>query len=279
MGNRKVNETRESLRVWGNTVEIHYRKQGTGPPLLYVHGAGGLRWHSLLDRLATEYTVYAPEFPGTSEEDPYAIRTFDELSDIILAYEEFIDRLDIGGAMAVGEAFGGMLVAELASTFTDLFKRVVLLGPIGLWHDDMPVMNWAALPPEELPSLLFKNPESEEAQEFVQRSEEPEEAAKEAAAHIWALGCTAKFMWPLPDRGLKKRLHRVRAPTLIVWGEDDKFANVGYAEKFRERISNSEAHIVPDAGHLVHIEQPHKVSEAVRSFFRMASNNAQRNTA
>lgn len=52
------------------------------------------------------------------------------------------------------------------------------------------------------------------------------------ASMVWALGCTGKFCWPIPDRGLAKRLHRVTAPTLIVWGEEDGLFSVAYAEEF-----------------------------------------------
>ena len=54
---------------------------------------------------------------------------------------------------------------------------------------------------------------------------------------MWALGATGKFLWPIPDKGLKKRIHRVTAPTLLVWGKEDRLVPPVYADEFTRRLA------------------------------------------
>jgi pimeloyl-ACP methyl ester carboxylesterase len=83
---------------------------------------------------------------------------------------------------------------------------------------------------------------------------------------VWALACTGKFVWPIPDKGLRKRLHRLTAPTLIIWGADDALIPAGYAQEFGGAIGNSRVEIVRDAGHIPQAEQMETTLALVRSF-------------
>jgi pimeloyl-ACP methyl ester carboxylesterase len=96
--------------------------------------------------------------------------------------------------------------------------------------------------------------------------EDPEAAVKARAALVWALGCTGKLCWPIPDRGLHKRLHRISTPTLIVWGADDALAPVVYAEEFHKRIAGSQVQIIPDCGHIPQVEALDAALDVVRRF-------------
>jgi pimeloyl-ACP methyl ester carboxylesterase len=96
--------------------------------------------------------------------------------------------------------------------------------------------------------------------------DEPVERADVQANLIWSQACTGKFVWPIPDKGLKKRIHRMVAPTLIVWGAQDRVIPSAYASEFQGRISNSKVELIGGAGHLPHLEQPEIVANLVRSF-------------
>ncbi|WP_454744045.1 alpha/beta fold hydrolase [Cupriavidus necator] len=252
--------------VWGERVNLRVKIVGQGRDVLYLHPSGGLVLDDFLLDLAASYRIHAPEFPGTSPEDPYAVRQFEDLHDIVLAYEEAVRRLGLDRPIVIGQSFGGMLAAELASTFPDLFSAVVLLDPIGLWRDDMPVVNWNAIPAADMPSLLFANPDSEEARAFLALPEEPEAMSKALAARIWTLGCTGSFVWPIPDQGLAKRLHRLQAPTQIIWGREDKLVSAAYAAKFQGLISDSEVTIIDNCGHIPQVEKRAETFDAVTCF-------------
>jgi pimeloyl-ACP methyl ester carboxylesterase len=254
------------VRVWGDRVTLRVKVMGQGQDVVYLHPAAGLVIDDFLHELAASHRIHAIEFPGTSAEDPYAVRQFDDLHDLVLAYEEAIRQLGLERPIAIGQSFGGMLTAELASTFPALFKAVVLLDPIGLWRDDIPVVNWNCVPPEQMPALLFADPESEAAREFLAMPTEPEAFVKALAARVWTLGCTGAFVWPIPDRGLRKRLHRVEAPTKIIWGRDDKLVSSAYAAEFQQLIPGSEVSIVDDCGHIPQVEKRAETYQIVTGF-------------
>jgi pimeloyl-ACP methyl ester carboxylesterase len=80
------------------------------------------------------------------------------------------------------------------------------------------------------------------------------------------MGVTGKFLWPIPDKGLKKRIHRIRVPTLLVWGKEDRIVPPVYAEEFARRIAGARVATVDQAGHAPQAEQPEAVARLVRDF-------------
>jgi pimeloyl-ACP methyl ester carboxylesterase len=258
--------SQEVFDVWDKKLTIRVNVAGTGAPVLYLHPAGGLAWDPFLYHLAERHTVYAPEFPGTSAGDPYAIHVIDELSDLVLAYEEVVRRLGLEQPVVVGPAFGGMLAAELAVHFPALPGKLVLLNPLGLWRDDRPVSNLMTKPPGELPALLFHDPTSTIAQAALKLPDDPDEARAATAARIWALGSTGKFIWPIPDRGLRGRLHRISARTLIVWGRQDRVISAEYASEFADHIADSKVALIDNCGHLPQVEQFTQTAAVVDDF-------------
>jgi pimeloyl-ACP methyl ester carboxylesterase len=258
--------TEEAIPVWNGRLTIRVKVAGVGAPLLYLHPAAGLAWDPFLSHLAQSYTVYAPEFPGTSVGDPYAIHAVDHLSDVVLIYEEVVRTLGLNKPVIVGQSFGGMLAAELASAYPALPSKVVLLDPIGLWRDDLPIANWIATPPDQLPALLFHDPISPAAQAMLAMPEDPDIAAAAIAGLVWAFGSTGKFAWPIPDRGLRARLHRLDAPVLLIWGRQDRLAPVGYVDEWRAELTNSKAVLIDDCGHIPQVEKLEETVQAVENF-------------
>lgn len=252
--------------VWNESLRLRFKVVGSGPALVYLHPSAGLAWDGFLADLAQRYTVYAPEFPGTSPSDPYAIHRVDDLWQVVLMYEEALRKLELDRPILVGQSFGGMLAAELAASFPRQFSKVVLLDPVGLWRDDHPVANWITAAPDRLPELLFADPAGRAAAAMLALPDDPDEAVAAGAGMVWALGCTGKFVWPIPDKGLRGRLHRISAPTLIVWGEQDRLVSVAYADDFAAGIGDSRVAVIPDAGHIPQVEQTEATSAAVAGF-------------
>jgi pimeloyl-ACP methyl ester carboxylesterase len=255
------------LRLWRDTIETDVEVLGSGPPLVYLHGPWGARAdRDFLDRLARHHTVYAPLHPGTSPGNPDAIHEVDTLHDLVVYYGELLDRLELGASALVGHSFGGMLACELAAAAPPRVGKLVLIDPIGLWRDDAPVRNWMILPEAERLATLFADPDGDAARRFAALPEDSGARAEAQAAFIWTQACTGKFVWPLPDKGLKKRIHRVGAPTLIVWGTHDRIVAPVYATEFAGRIAHARVELVEGAGHLPHLEQPEPVAALVRAF-------------
>jgi len=123
--------------------------------------------------------------------------------------------------------------------------------------------------PHELPEYVFREPEGPAARALFSIPDDPEAAAQARTRLTWAMGATGKFIWPIPDKGLKKRIHRIEAtPTLLVWGEHDRLVPRVYAEEFARRLQHTRTEIVEGAGHAPHLEQPEATARLVQLFLK-----------
>lgn len=252
--------------VWQGRVPVRVHTKGEGPALVFFDGPWGLTWGPFLDALAGRFTVCAPEHPGTTPGQPDTIHQIDNLWDLVLVYDELLDRLEIGEAALVGHSFGAMVACEVAAHRPARARHLVLIDPIGLWRDDAPVTNWMLLPQQELAGHVFKDPKSAPAQALFSIPDDPEDGALAKTRLTWAMGSTGKFIWPIPDKGLKKRIHRIDAPALLIWGDEDRLVPRVYADEFARRLPKTKLEVVKDAGHAPHLEQPDAVARLTLSF-------------
>jgi pimeloyl-ACP methyl ester carboxylesterase len=256
-----------TLDVLGGRLAVRVQQFGDGgDPVLYIHPEGGLVADPLVRHLAERHTVFAPEFPGTTPGDPHAIHAVDDWTDLVLAYEEVTRRLGLDRPVVVGASFGGMLAADLAAYFPSLPGRVVLVAPVGLWHDEHPVVNWNTVAPDRTAAMLFHDPGGDIAKAALTLPSDPEAMRAAMLGRMWSLACTGKFAWPFPDHGLRGRLHRITAPTLLVWGRDDRIVDAAYAKEFTAGIASSTATVIDECGHLPHVEQYRQTAAAVDAF-------------
>ncbi|HEV8308433.1 MAG TPA: alpha/beta hydrolase [Methylomirabilota bacterium] len=240
--------------------------KGDGPPLVFFHGPWGLQWDPFLDELAGSFTVHAPEHPGTSPGRPDDIYQLDGLWDLVLCYDELLEGLGLESAAFVGHSFGAMVACEVAAAYPGRARRLALIDPLGLWREDAPIVNWMLLNPRDLPGHIFRDPDGDAARRMFAPAQDPEAVAMARVRLVWAVGASGKFLWPLPDKGLKKRIHRVTAPTLLVWGKEDRLVPPIYGEEFARRLPGARVEIVDQAGHAPHLEHPEAVARLVRDF-------------
>lgn len=233
---------------------------GTGDPLLFLHGAGGLFWDPFLEALAGGHTVYAVEHPGGGESD--ALSHLPGLWELVLFYDELLDVLGLETVQVVGHSFGGMVACELAANSPRRVSKLVLLCPIGFWRDDAPIADIAGVPPESLPGLVLADPASPLAALLIPPADDPQ-ALFEAAMRMASV---LHFIWPIPDKGLDRRIHRVAASTLLIWGDQDRLVAPVYAEEFTSRLRDARLVTIAGAGHLPQLERPDEVREAVLGF-------------
>ncbi len=247
------------------SIPIELASAGTGPPLVYLHGAFGyLGWPEFLDRLAERYTVYAPHHPGFGESgDADAI---EDLLDLTLFHLDLLDELGLERPHLVGHFFGAMVAAEVGAIAGHRVDRLVLAAPMGLWLEEHPGVDYFAAPPDELRKILFADPESDAAHCWLPEPESDEQRHLDTIERTRSLATVAKFMWPIPDKGLKKRLHRIRRPTLIVVAEKDQLVAPEYGSAFGERIDGSGVAMLPGAGHLCQLECPGEFGKLVDGF-------------
>jgi pimeloyl-ACP methyl ester carboxylesterase len=77
------------------------------------------------------------------------------------------------------------------------------------------------------------------------------------------MGMAGRILFPVPERGLSSRLYRIKAKTVLVWGENDRLIVPVYAQAFKKGIPNSELVMIPQAGHMVTLEKTDQVISAI----------------
>lgn len=257
----------QTVSVFGGTLDIEVRIHGSGPPLVYLHPAGGLVWDSVLQGLSETHTVYAPLHPGTGS-DHASIHRVETWTELLLSYEELIRKLGLDRPVLVGTSYGGMIAADLAAHFPALASKLVLLAPIGLWRDDAPIplVKLVSSTPDQLPAQLFHDPGCAGARSLFAPPPDEETGVRLGAAFVWSLGCTGKFFWPIADHGLGRRLHRVPCPALILWGRQDAVVPAVYAEEFARRIAGANTALIDRCGHMPPLEQPDETLREITGF-------------
>jgi len=267
--------TSDAIELSKGRTQIVYRA-GDGPPIVWLHAADGINpEHPLLAELAGSHTVIAPLAPGFND-----LSELDEVQDIhelAMHYDDVMEALGLEEAIVLGHSFGGMIAAELAAHYPKRVGQLVLIAPVGLWNDDYPVIDVFAVPLTELPKVLFADPSLMSA---------PPDASSREDADIEALvtlvrGMTsvAKFMWPIPDRGLARRLDRISARTLVVFGDADGLVPARYADDFAAGIRDCTTVIIAGGSHMVPLERSEEVLAAVEGFLDGASADLERSGA
>jgi pimeloyl-ACP methyl ester carboxylesterase len=252
--------TEKTLSLSGGRRQVVYQA-GDGPVLVWLHGLYGVTTDApLLEALASHHTVLAPLAPGFAD-----LAELDELHDIhdlALHYDDILDALNLDHAIVAGHSFGAMIAAELAAHVPARVSRLVLASAIGLWNDAYPVADLWGVPPAELPQLLYADPSKAAGLG-------PNPSVDAVVALARGMTSVARFLWPIPDRGLARRLRRVRAHTLVIHGELDRFVPVQYAHDFVALLPNAEAHIIPGAGHMLPVEALDPLLRAIETVTRM----------
>jgi pimeloyl-ACP methyl ester carboxylesterase len=239
---------------------------GSGTPVVFFHGAGGLLADNpFLDRLAARYHVFAPELPG------YGESTGDELLEDMLDFTlhgwDVIDALGLTKPHLIGHSMGGMIAAEMAAVAPRDLDRLVLAGAAGLWLDEHPIPDIFALLPGQLVELLFQHPAKGQALLTGGADFSDVEVFKAFyLAQQRRLAMAGKILFPIPNRRVAKRLYRVTAPTLVLWGGADKLIAPPYARRWGRLIPGATVEMVPDAGHMLPYEQPEAFVAAVCRF-------------
>ena len=234
---------------------------GSGEPLLFLHGAGGpMVGAPFLEELAQVFTVYAPAHPGFGPGT--GIEHIDDMIDFALYYHDFLDELQIDSPHIMGHSLGGMLAAEIAALAPYRINRLVLVCPAGLWLEDNPIPDFFTFNPQQMVDHVFHDPSGPMSQMFTEQLQAPE-----AQLEMYkCLASTGKFLWPIPDKGLKKRIHRLQLPTLLLWGESDKLIPPVYGEAFQRAIPGSRLVHFASSGHMIMLEEPDAFVDAVSDF-------------
>jgi pimeloyl-ACP methyl ester carboxylesterase len=241
---------------------IALRRAGAGRPLLYLHGASDAgQWHPCFDDLAARHDVIVPEHPGFGASDTPA--WLDAIPDLANFYLDLVDRLDLEAVDVVGHDLGGWIAADLVVRNPSRLASLTLVAAAGINVPGLTQVDPFLRTDEQRIRDLFHD--QSRADEMVARVLRPEAEDQNIKNHT----STARLTWQPRgyDPHLAKWLHRIRLPALLVWGANDKLLPPAYASAWQKRIPGAALVVVPDCGHLPHIEQPQAFVAAAESFF------------
>ena len=260
-----MTETANSLSVRVGGITTKCAAFGSGPPLLYLHGAFGYAEPpDFLRELADDYAIFAPTHPGFEGDD--GLDGIEDLLDLTLYHADLIEALGLERPHVVGHYNGAMTAAEMAVVNSASLGKIVLAAPAGLWRDDNPGVDYNATPLAEMRQTLFADPDSAIAHKHFPVPQDDEEAGWQIIHRVQSLAAVGKFLWPIPDKGLERRARRIKAPALIAVGAADKIVPPEYADILTAIIPNSRSATIANAGHMFPHERPSEFARTVREF-------------
>ena len=249
------------LRV--SEVELEVERRGRGRPLLVLYGEDALELDAPVTvELARDHELIIPSPPGFGRsERPDWIESPDDISYI---YLDLMERLNIEKLPAIGFSFGGWLALEMATKDDGLFSKLVLVDPYGVKIGgpmDRDIEDVWNIHPEKVAALKWFDA-GKGKRDFTAM---PESELTVIARNNESF---ARFCWDpcLHNPKLARRLHRVRLPTLFVWGENDGIATPNYGKAYSRMIPGAEFSVIAKAGHYPHLEQPDEFMRLVRDF-------------
>ena len=246
-----------------NGIRIEAIEKGHGRPLLFLHPGIGIDPAApVLDRLAEGARLIAPSHPGFGgSEQP---RSFTTIDDLAYFYLDLLDQLDLSGVTLVGVSLGGWIAAELAVKSTQRLSRLVLANAVGIKVGDRETRDIAdifAVTEPEFNALAYYDP-AIAARDYKAM---PDAAVRTIARNREA---TARYAWSpyMHDPKLKDRLHRIRIPTLFLWGTADRIVSEAYGRAYCAAIPGARFETIERAGHFPHIEQPDAFARSALAF-------------
>ena len=238
---------------------------GHGPPVLFLHGAGGFHVDGpFLDELGKHRRIIAPSHPGFGRSQ--LPDWMDRPDDIAHLYLDLLDRIGHAEIDVIGCSFGGWIAAELATMVPHRIRSMVLVAPCGVKLGDreaLDIPDIYAMPADAVEKLLYHRPERH-------RRVLADMSDDELAIMLRNREAFALFGWEpyLHNPKLPHRLHRAICPTLFIRGEFDGLIAADYIKGYADLFPDARILTIPDAGHLPQVEQPEAFVAAAVAFIR-----------
>ena len=225
---------------------------GDGPPLLYLHSAGGeTEWMPFHEQLAKHFTVYLPAHPGFA--DSKGLEEVRDIDDYAWHYVDFVGQQKLGPVNIVGFSLGGWIAFELAILRPQLVKKIVAANAAGirvpeakmgeLFIDDLAKLRQLLFFDQNDPSIPLAMPSSLDDPRILH--------------WLRAREATARVAWNpyLHNPRLAGHLHRIECPTLLLWGRHDKLLPLGIGEFYASHIPSARLEVLDSCGHMLPFEK------------------------
>jgi pimeloyl-ACP methyl ester carboxylesterase len=255
----------EYLQVGG--LSIRYSDAGSGEPALLIHGLGGSieSWRNNAGELAKGLRVIVVDLPG------FGLSDKPKMSYTIKFYRDFVARflktLKLEQVSIVGMSLGGHIAAEVAISHLDLVKRLVMISPSGAlprsFKGTQALMRYARVINAQSVQQV------KQALSAVDNKPVDDSYAQIVYQKMLMPGAREAFLSALLGSGkaprLNSRLHKIKAPTLVLWGKEDIMIPVRFAEPF-VKMKNCRIVMLESCGHRPHVDRPVLFNKLVSDF-------------
>jgi pimeloyl-ACP methyl ester carboxylesterase len=261
----------DSLDIGG--LRIAYRREGDGTPIVFLHGFfGDHRVWRRQRELADAYCVVAWDAPGCGRSSlPSATFSIDDYADTLAA---FIEALGLDRPHVVGNSFGATLALALAIRYPAVPRSLVAADGYAGWSGSFSPDVVAQRLSQSLPDLdLPANQVVAKWMPGFVTAAAPKSVTDELAAIVAEFDPDGMrvMIQALADADLRQALPSLAIPTLLVWGEQDVRSPLTVASDLLSLIPGSRLIVIPDVGHLSHIEAPDTFNAEVRAFLLESS--------
>jgi pimeloyl-ACP methyl ester carboxylesterase len=240
---------------------IPLKRAGAGQPMLMLHGGGGApRFLSGMQKLAEQFEVFVPQAPGfggTAEPD-----WLETIADLANFYLEFLAMFDLRHVHLVGLSLGGWIAAELAIRDASRLASLTLVDAPGITAPGIPPYDPTLASEEQTVRDTFFDPAFADA--AVARAFAPGNEATRDGNRRLVQKLAGQHRYH--DAQLQAWLYRIRLPTHIVWGANDRILPPAYGETWQKAIAGARLTLIPRAGHLPIQEQPDAFATAIADF-------------
>ena len=254
-----VNWTDSTIEAGG--AKLHLKRAGKGKPIVVLHHeTGTLDQLPFYDALAAHYDVLVPHHPGYSRsERPTWMRS---VRDIAVIHRGLLSELKLKKAALVGLGFGGWIAAEMASMAPTDLSHLVLVGAMGIKPPEGDILDLAVTGYIDYARAGFHD------QKAFDRVYGAEPSIDQLEMWDVCREMSFRIAWKpyMYSQTLPHLLGAVRAPALVVWGDDDKVVPRSAAKRYVEALPNAKLEIVKASGHCVDMEQPEALAKLVTNF-------------
>jgi pimeloyl-ACP methyl ester carboxylesterase len=257
--------TKERVSVRNGMFNVTVYRGGSGEPLVFLHAASAQRPDApFLELLSQKYDLIVPVHPGWPGSD--GLDHIDDIVDMAVYYADLFDAMGLDSVYLMGSSMGGMFAAEIAALSRQYVHKLVLHSPAGLWLDEHPTLDVFAAPLDALMKALYVDPEKVLAS-LPRVDPQDADAVRQATLdRTQSLAAAGKFLWPIPDKGLQRRMHRINAPALLIWGDQDSLNPMVYAHHWQKLIPGSKLVTIAGTAHDPMTEKPEDYVKAVCDF-------------
>jgi pimeloyl-ACP methyl ester carboxylesterase len=195
----------------------------------------------------------------------------DRMEDLVFHYLDVLEALHLQQPILMGVSLGGWLAAEFAVRYSAMLRALILVDALGVRVPGVTATDLFRLDAAQMRAMIFADPSSALAHQLVPDS--PPQGSIEAM--LKARQTFARFAWQFPDNPkLASYLHRVKCPTLVVWGEADGVVPVSHGEVYEAAIGQAELAVLSACGHLPQVECPEPFAAMVLNYLERLADSS-----